>query len=104
MDTKTAADVWKSHMAIYGDQASLVAPSVSQGGHEWLKEFFTKVANPESIEYIGLHWFEGAHQIEYFKTFLEDAYTTFGQRKIFLTEFATTSGDAAQSAQFMTDA
>lgn len=45
--------------------------------------------------------YEGAHQAEYFKDYFSKAYTTFGKRKIFVNEFAPTSGDVQANAEFI---
>jgi hypothetical protein len=89
--------------------ATLVSPAISQGdiAEQWLTDFLKACPPGEcGIEAIALHWYEGAHQIEYFKDYLTKASQNpaFGGLPIWLTEFAPTSGTDAEKATFIKEA
>lgn len=94
---------WKAKGAV------LVSPSITQGpvGEQWLTDFIAKCPPAECmIDAISLHWYEGAHQIEYFKKYFIDAHNNaaYGNLPIYVTEFAPTSGTPEEKAAFNREA
>lgn len=105
--SSVAASVWREHMMPYKDKAALVAPSVPQGdeGAQWLADFIRLCPKAEcGWSALNLHWYEGAHQIEYFKKYYSDAHTAHDNADIWIGEFNPTAGSDAEKAQFYKDA
>lgn len=86
-----------------------MSPSITQGdvGARWLSDFLAQCPPAECmIDAISLHWYEGAHQIEYFKKYFTDAYNNpaLGKLPVYVTEFAPTSGTPEEKAVFVREA
>lgn len=86
--------------------AVLVSPSVAQGPHGegWLETFLKQCPPKEcEVDAIALHWYEGAHQIEYFKQYFTDAWNKPAYHKlpIYVNEFGPTSGTIEEKAAFV---
>lgn len=98
---------WKQYMQPWKQKgAILVSPSVAQGtaGEGWLEEFLAKCPpHACDIDAIALHWYEGAHQIEYFKQYFTDAWNKPAYQKlpIYVNEFGPTSGTIEEKAAFV---
>ncbi|GAA5944403.1 glycoside hydrolase family protein [Sporobolomyces koalae] len=93
-----AAELWSSAIQPFATKnVKLVSPAVSNGvktddgrpmGVPWLLEFLT-ACDKCTIDAVALHWYDAATNMEYFKTYLEEAHTKLG-KPIWLTEFMGT--------------
>jgi hypothetical protein len=88
----------------YGDRLKLGSPAVTNGvGLRFLQTFLNR-CNGCKIDFVNVHWYEGAHQIDYFKSFVQDALKVGNGRPVWITEFGLTSGSDAEKAAFLKDA
>ncbi|KAJ6591128.1 hypothetical protein DFH09DRAFT_1259430 [Mycena vulgaris] len=99
--TEEAAQLWQEHIQpLKSTGVRLGSPGVSSGpnGLPWLSAFMRE-CNQCTIDFIVVHWYgEGAGN---FKNYLASVHTQFPDKPIWVTEFAETSGNAAEVASFM---
>ncbi|KAF7868589.1 hypothetical protein EAF04_005120 [Stromatinia cepivora] len=98
-----AAAGYKTYMQPFAGQAKLGAPAVTNGaspmGLTWLKSFLSSCSDC-TIDFICIHWYDSASNIDYFKSYVQDAYTAGGNRPLWITEFQA-SGTTDQQNAFM---
>lgn len=98
-----AAAGYKTHMQPFAGKAKLGAPAVTNGpspmGLTWLKSFLSACTDC-TIDFVCIHWYDSATNIEYFKSYVQDAYTAGGNRPLWITEFQA-SGTTDQQNAFM---
>ena len=110
LPNRVAARAWRQYMTPWKAKgATLVSPSITQGdvGEKWLTDFLNLCPPSEcKVDAISLHWYEGAHQIEYFKKYFTDAHNNpaFQKLPIYVTEFAPTAGTPQEKATFIREA
>jgi hypothetical protein len=98
---------WHKHMEPlrkYGSRMKLGSPSVTNAGGEaglkFLSTFLAK-CNDCQIDFINIHWYDGAHQIEYFKKHVQEAIKIGAGRPVWITEFALTTGSVGDKKEFL---
>ncbi|CAD6447118.1 8252d72c-cf3e-4bb8-9fff-2a99a2913438-CDS [Sclerotinia trifoliorum] len=98
-----AAAGYKTYMQPFAGKAKLGAPAVTNGaspmGLTWLKSFLSACTDC-TIDFVCIHWYDSASNIEYFKSYVQDAYTAGGNRPLWITEFQA-SGSTDQQNAFM---
>ncbi|KAI9864757.1 MAG: hypothetical protein M1824_004664 [Vezdaea acicularis] len=101
-----AAAGYKQYMNPFAGKAKLGAPSITNGagtsplmGIDWLSAFLTACSGC-SIDFINIHWYDSATNIDYFKKHVQDAYKAGGGKPVWITEFEG-SGTAAQKTAFL---
>jgi len=102
-DAATAAATWKQYMEPLKCQARLGAPAVTNGGAPmgmtWLKGFLAACSDC-TIDFVPIHWYDSATNIQYFKNYVTDAYKIGGNRPIWITEFGANGSDQEVAAFF----
>jgi len=97
MDVSSAVSLWKSSMQPFACKARLGAPAVTNGaaplGLTYLKSF-VEACSDCTIDFVPIHWYDSATNIDYFKSYIQDAYTAGGNRPIWITEFGASGSDA----------
>lgn len=100
-----AANGYKQYMQPYAGKAKLGAPAVTNGdpasgmGLGYLSSFLTSCSDC-TIDFIPIHWYDQATNIQYFKDHVTQAYTAGGNRSIWITEFGA-SGTTAEQQTFL---
>ncbi|KAJ8058369.1 hypothetical protein OCU04_012561 [Sclerotinia nivalis] len=98
-----AAAGYKTYMQPFAGKAKLGAPAVTNGaspmGLTWLKSFLSSCSDC-TIDFVCIHWYDSASNIDYFKSYVQDAYTAGGNRPLWITEFQA-SGTTDQQNAFM---
>lgn len=81
----------------YGPGLKLGAPAVTNGpapmGLDYLKRFIAGCSGCK-IDFVAIHWYDSAQNVDYFKKHIQDAYTASGNRPVWITEFGPTGTDA----------
>jgi len=79
MSAKDAADAYRRFMNPFAGKAYLEAPAVTNSppGMKWLKEFLSLCTGCH-IDFVPIHWYDSATNIEYFKNYLTDAHDIAG--------------------------
>ncbi|KAI9764607.1 MAG: hypothetical protein M1840_008337 [Geoglossum simile] len=102
LSPKDAADGYITWMQPFAGKAKLGAPAVTNGGSPygmtWLKSFLEKCSGC-TIDFVPIHWYDSATNIEYFKNYVKQAHDTSG-KQIWITEFAG-SGSQDQQIAFL---
>ncbi|KAI9647543.1 hypothetical protein NHQ30_003928 [Ciborinia camelliae] len=98
-----AAAGYKLYMQQFAGKAKLGAPAVTNGGSPmgltWLKSFLAQCADCQ-IDFVCIHWYDSATNIDYFKSYVQEAYTAGGNRPLWITEFQG-SGTTDQQNAFL---
>ncbi|OCL09221.1 glycoside hydrolase family 128 protein [Glonium stellatum] len=94
----------------YPGKLKLGAPAVTNGvldtstgspmGLPWLQQFIGNCTGCQ-IDFICIHWYDSPSNVAYFKSHVQDAYAAGGNRPVWITEFAPTSGTDAQKQGFL---
>lgn len=88
---------YKQYMQPFAGKAKLGSVAVSNagapGGLTYLSSFVNGCSGC-TIDFVVVHWYETASNVEYFKTFLQDAYTAGGNKPVWLTEFGAFGSDS----------
>ncbi|KAJ7701765.1 hypothetical protein B0H17DRAFT_1242008 [Mycena rosella] len=102
-----AAQLWQQHIQpLKSAGVRLGSPALSSapGGLPWLSAFM-KACNGCTIDFIVVHWCVfGSHHEDFYLSgdqYLVGVHRQFPQHPIWVTEFAETSGNAAEGATFM---
>ena len=79
-----------------------VSNSVQTGqGLAWLQSFLTACSNC-TFDFIPIHWYGDAGDVSGFEAYVTQAYSVAGGKKpLWITEYGTTSGTAAQTYAFL---
>ena len=87
----------------YGSRLKIGSPAVTNGGSpmglDYIKRFIAGCAGCQ-IDFVPIHWYDSATNIQYFKNHIEAAYQAGGRRPIWITEFSP-QGDAGQQIEFL---
>ena len=112
MSVAAAVEGWKKWVEPLKGQVKLGAPGVSNSanagqGLEWLKQFLSdcKVDSGAlcGVDFVPVHWYGDAGDRAGFQAFVTRASEAGGGRKLWVTEFGTTSGTAEQTRGFLRD-
>ncbi|KAG4417638.1 hypothetical protein IFR04_009208 [Cadophora malorum] len=100
MSAKDAADAYRRFMNPFAGKAYLEAPAVTNAppGMKWLKEFLSLCTGCH-IDFVPIHWYDSATNIEYFKNYLTDAHDIAGH-DLWTTEF-NGSGTSSETKSFL---
>lgn len=81
----------------------LGAPAVTNGGTgmglDWLSQFMTACTSCD-IDFVSIHWYDSASNIQYFKDHVTQAHTQTG-KPVWVTEFGCTDGTDDEISAFM---
>jgi Glycosyl hydrolase catalytic core len=79
----------------------LISPSAANATGKWMKEFMRQADELcLRVDYIGVHWYGGAGNVEAFKTRMQNIYTAYGsKRPLIITEFAPADWKATSIAE-----
>ena len=93
----------------YGDRVKLGSPAVTnandgtdRAGLRFLESFIRKCYGCK-IDFVNVHWYDGAHQIDYFKRYVQDALGVGNGRPVWITEFGLTSGSDEEKRRFLAE-
>ncbi|KAB8303810.1 hypothetical protein EYC80_005184 [Monilinia laxa] len=96
-----AAAGYKQYMEPFAGKAKLGAPAVTNGaapmGLTWLKSFLSECSDC-TIDFVCIHWYDSASNADYFKSYVQDAYTAGGNRPLWITEFQASGSTDEQNA------
>ncbi|KAA8573580.1 hypothetical protein MFRU_001g04540 [Monilinia fructicola] len=96
-----AAAGYKQYMEPFAGKAKLGAPAVTNGaapmGLTWLKSFLSECSDC-TIDFVCIHWYDSASNVDYFKSYVQDAYTAGGNRPLWITEFQASGSTDEQNA------
>jgi hypothetical protein len=91
MDIQTAVSAYQQFMEPFAGKAKLGAPAVTNGGGQsglqYMENFISSCTGC-TIDFVNIHWYDSASNVEYFKAHVEQAYTMGGSRPVWITEFA----------------
>jgi Glycosyl hydrolase catalytic core len=83
-----AAAGYKTWMQPFAGKARLGAPAVTNGGSPmgltWLENFLNACSGC-TIDFVPIHWYDSATNIDYFKSYVQQAHSTSG-KPIWITE------------------
>jgi len=97
MDVGTAASAYKSLLSdkYGGGSIKLGSPAVTNGaapmGLDYLSNFLKQCSGCQ-VDFVTIHWYDSASNIDYFKSHVEQANTISG-KPVWLTEFGATGSD-----------
>ncbi len=110
MNVSSAVAGWKSWMDPLSESTStsgvkLGAPAVTNGigtgiGLDWLREFLSACTGC-TVDFVPVHWYGDAGGFTDFQAFVGKAISVAGGRPVWVTEFGTTSGSAADTLAFL---
>ncbi|RDW83050.1 hypothetical protein BP5796_04541 [Coleophoma crateriformis] len=99
-----AAAGFLTYMQPFAGKAKLGSPAVTNGGSPmgltYLKNFINACSSC-TIDFVAIHWYDSATNIEYFKNYVAEAYTAGGNRPLWITEFGCSSGTDAEINTFL---
>ncbi|KAK7056933.1 hypothetical protein VNI00_002651 [Paramarasmius palmivorus] len=101
IDPNYAAQLWRQYMEpLKAQGVRLGGPAVSSApsGMPWLETFFAACSNC-TIDFLPVHWY--GQGVEGFYDYLWQMHSKFGNRTIWITEYASTSLNQSEVAQFM---
>lgn len=105
MPIDEAVAAYREHLSPLHDQGFRVgAPAVTNGqgfelGNDWLFKFIQRCTDC-NIDFIPIHWYGPATNIQGFFDHLYGTFATFN-KPIWITEFGVTDGTEAQILEFM---
>ena len=83
---------------------ALGAPAVTNGGGSagltYLKNFLTACTNCH-FDFFPIHWYGAASDTAGFQSHVSEAYAVVGNKPLWVTEFGTTGGSAAEVQEFL---
>lgn len=90
LSPKDAAIGYTRYMQPFADTASLGAPAVSNGpgGLEWLSDFLNECTSCQ-IDFVPIHWYDSAGNIDYFYSYIQKARGVAGDRPLWITEVSS---------------
>jgi hypothetical protein len=98
-----AATGYQQYMQPFAGKAKLGAPAVTNGGSPagltYLGNFLTACTGC-TIDFVPIHWYDSATNIDYFKSYVAQAYAAGGNRPIWITEFGA-SGSTDEQNTFL---
>ncbi|PGH13005.1 hypothetical protein AJ80_06489 [Polytolypa hystricis UAMH7299] len=109
MSPEAAAAAYQQYMNPYGDRARLGSPAITNGaapyGLDWMKKFFDACAGNCKIDFLAIHWYDGAEHAFWFKKHITECIEfakAHGIDKIWVTEFQGMGDDVSQ-VKFMNE-
>ena len=108
MSVAAAVDGWLTYLQPLKGTVRLGAPGVTNSaqvgqGLDWLQAFLQACGNC-TIDFVPVHWYGDAGDLAGFENHVTAASQVAGARKLWITEFGTTSGTAAQTEAFLKSA
>ncbi|DAA76254.1 TPA_exp: Uncharacterized protein A8136_0926 [Trichophyton benhamiae CBS 112371] len=107
MSPQDAIQAHKQYMKPFVGKASIGSPAVSNGGGEmglsWLGKFLDGCAGQCNIDFLNVHWYDSAQNVDAFKKHITDSINLAHKHnidKIWLTEFRG-DGDENSQVQFL---
>ncbi|OAX84754.1 hypothetical protein ACJ72_00864 [Emergomyces africanus] len=107
MSPQAAAEAYQMYMNPFAGKAKLGSPAVSNGGPPlgltWMANFLTACGGKCHIDFLVIHWYNGAWLVEDFKNHVSAAIALamqYGIDKVWITEFGA-HGDEGAQAQFL---
>lgn len=99
---------WMDPLAKTAPGVKLGSPAVTNGvgsgiGLDWLRQFLAACEGCV-VDFVAVHWYGDAGGIADFESFVGEALGVAGGRPVWVTEFGTTSGSAADTLTFLEDA
>ena len=97
MDPGTAANAYRTyiHNNFAGTGIRLGSPAVTNGGGDmglnWLNNFLNACSGCQ-VDFVAIHWYDSATNVEYFKNHVTEAHTRTG-KPVWLTEFGASGSD-----------
>ncbi|TAQ83797.1 hypothetical protein B7494_g7881 [Chlorociboria aeruginascens] len=95
-----AAAGYLKYMQPFAGKAKLGAPAVTNGGAPMGLTYLGNFLNACSgctIDFVSIHWYDSATNIDYFKSYVAQAYAAGGNRPLWITEFGASGSDAEVS-------
>jgi hypothetical protein len=103
MDVGTAVSAWKQYMQPFAGKVKLASPAVTNGGSPmgltYLRNFISSCSGC-TIDVCAIHWYGSATSVDYFKSYIADAYAVCGNKPIWITEFSA-GGSESQVETFL---
>ncbi|KAG6874374.1 hypothetical protein C0995_015110 [Termitomyces sp. Mi166 len=94
-----AVNLWNKYLEpMKAHGIRLGAPAVTASGQPWLAQFMQGCSNC-SIDFIPLHWYGDG--VEGFYNYLWQVHNTYPNISLWVTEFASTSSNATEVANFL---
>ncbi|KAJ3281837.1 hypothetical protein HK104_011256 [Borealophlyctis nickersoniae] len=102
MSVGTAVSLWRQHIQPTGLRLGSPAPSNGPNGLTWLDQFMSQCTNC-NVDFVAIHWY--GLSLDDFKKHITDAYNIAKKYKgdnvkVWLTEFASQTQDAAEERKF----
>lgn len=111
MDAGPAAQFYKDHMNEFADKATLVAPSVSNGGGaqrmekntglDWLQQWVDACDGGCSFDACNIHWYSGAQYGSTLIDQIKEASKICGGKPVYITEFSPDYASDQDAAAFV---
>jgi hypothetical protein len=99
LDAGTAAAGYKTFMQPFAGKAKLGSPAVTNGpapmGVAYFKSFMA-ACDGCTVDFVPMHWYDSAANVEGFKTHINDMRDAAAGRKLWITEFGASGSDADQ--------
>ncbi|KAL1954221.1 hypothetical protein VTO42DRAFT_1501 [Malbranchea cinnamomea] len=109
MSPQEAVDAWKTYMNPYAGRARLGSPAVTNGGGNmglnWLRTFLDMCAGECTVDFLAIHWYSPASEIEGFKRHVSQAIElarSHGINEVWVTEFRG-EGDPMAQIRFLAE-
>ncbi|KFY30040.1 hypothetical protein V494_08304, partial [Pseudogymnoascus sp. VKM F-4513 (FW-928)] len=103
LDPGSAAAGYKTFMQPFAGKAKLGSPAVTNGpapmGIAYFKSFMA-ACDGCTVDFVPMHWYDSASNVEAFKKHVTDMHEAAGDRKLWITEFGAAGSDAEQE-QFL---
>lgn len=105
LPVEQAASSYMTYMQPHAGSFKLGAPAVTNGpaasgmGLGYLESFVDKCKKLGcTIDFVPIHWYNDASQVDDFKTHVTDAYKSGGERPVWITEIGASGSVAAQQS------
>lgn len=103
LDVGSAAAGYKTFIQPFAGKAKLGSPAVTNGpapmGLAYLKSFLA-ACDGCTIDFVPLHWYDAASNVDGFKSHITDMAEAAGGRKLWITEFGAT-GSTEEQEEFL---
>lgn len=103
LDVGSAAAGYKTFIQPFAGKAKLGSPAVTNGpapmGLAYLKSFLA-ACDGCTIDFVPLHWYDAASNVDGFKSHINDMAEAAGGRKLWITEFGAT-GSTEEQEEFL---
>ncbi|SLM40194.1 Uncharacterised protein family, glycosyl hydrolase catalytic domain [Lasallia pustulata] len=99
-----AVSAYQTYMMPLAGTVALGAPAVTNSGGSagltYLKDFLTACTNCH-FDFFPIHWYGAASDTAGFQSHVSEAYAVVGNKPLWVTEFGTTGGSAAEVQEFL---